>query len=214
MKKQTKMLMFTGKYKGGGNVRDYYPMRRYPAYEEPEDEMYDEFESRRRRRDKRGRFMSEMDEEYEDDDRRPRQIGFRYEDEMGRYRARADYPRMNEGEHRSGRMEPGHAEGKRRKGMDRRMAEEWTESMRNADGSTGPHWSMDQTKQVMEKRQVECDPIEFYVTMNMLYSDYSKVVKAHGITSVDFYADMAKAFLEDEDAVEDKLMMYYRYIVE
>ena len=66
MKKQTKMLMFAGKYKGGGNVRENY--RRYPMYE-PEDEMYDEFESRRRRRDKRGRFMSEMDKEYEDDDR-------------------------------------------------------------------------------------------------------------------------------------------------
>lgn len=194
-------------------MRDHYPMRRYPMYEEPEDEMYDEFESRRRRRDRRGRFMSEMDEDFEDYDR-PRQIGFRYEDDMGRYRARADYPRMNEGEHRTGKMEMGRGESKRHKGMSRRVAEQWTESMKNADGSTGPHWSMDQTKQVMQKRDIDCEPVEFWVTMNMLYSDYSKVVKAHGITSVDFYADMAKAFLEDKDAVEDKLMAYYEYCVE
>lgn len=212
MRGPTKMLMLTGKYKGGGDVRDNY--RRYPMYE-PEDEMYGEFESRRRRRDRRGRFTSEMDmdEDFEDYDR-PRQIGFRYEDEMGRYRARADYPRMNEGEHRTGKMEMGRAESKRHKGMSRRVAEQWTESMKNADGSTGPHWSMDQTKQVMQKRDIDCEPVEFWVTMNMLYSDYSKVVKAHGITSVDFYADMAKAFLEDEDAVEDKLMAYYEYCVE
>lgn len=213
MRAATKMLMLTGKYKGGGDVREHYPMRRYPMYEEPEEEMYDEFESRRRRRDRRGRFVSEMDDEYEDYDR-PRQIGFRYEDDMGRYRARADYQRMNEGEHRYGKMEMGRAESKRHKGMNRRMAEQWTESMRNADGSTGPHWSMDQTKQVMEKRDIDCDPVEFWVTMNMLYSDYSKVVKAHGITSVDFYADLAKAFLDDEDAVENKLVAYYEYIVE
>lgn len=210
MRGPTKMLMLTGKYKGGGDVRDNY--RRYPMYE-PEDEMYDELESRRRRRDRRGRFMSEMDDDFEDYDR-PRQIGFRYEDDMGRYRARADYPRMNEGEHRTSKMEMGRAESKRHKGMSRRVAEQWTESMKNADGSTGPHWSMDQTKQVMQKRDIDCEPVEFWVTMNMLYSDYSKVVKAHGITSVDFYADMAKAFLEDEDAVEDKLMAYYEYCVE
>lgn len=42
-------------------------------------------------------------------------------------------------------------------------------------------------------------------------------MRVHSIENryiLDFYADMAKAFLDDKDAPEDKLVRYYVYIAE
>ncbi len=97
--------------------------------------------------------------------------------------------------------------------MDRETAKEWTEKMKNADGTKGPHWDFDQCKQAMTQRGVDCDPMEFFVTMNMMYSDYCNVAKMLNINTVDFYVYMAKAFLDDDDAVENKLMEYYESVV-
>ena len=48
----------------------------------------------------------------------------------------------------------------------------------------------------------------------MIYSDYVKVAKKFGVgDKIDFYVDMAKAFLDDKDAGPDKLAKYYKYIV-
>ena len=42
-----------------------------------------------------------------------------------------------------------------------------------------------------------------------------KLKGLHGIpaSKIEFYADMAKAFLDDKDAQPDKLARYYEYIV-
>lgn len=221
----------------GGEMRQHYPMPympHVPPYGEDEPEMrggYEEMESRNRRRYKNGRFAprSEIGFEmrYEEpemrggnlgdvrtppDVRQPNQIGFRYEEDPTRYRTDGSYMRMNEGESRTGKMERGGASSKKQK-LDKETAEKWTAQMQNADGSMGPHWTMEQTKQVMQSKHIDVEPVEFYVVMNMLFSDFSQITKTHGVNSVDFYADMAKAFLEDKDAVEDKLMSYYEYIV-
>ncbi len=93
-------------------------------------------------------------------------------------------------------------------------AEDWVESLKGTGGINGEHWSYDQTEKVMMQRGIECDPMEFYVVMNMLYSDYLNVFKKYNMGgNVNFYADLAKAWLEDPDATENKLAMYYRYIV-
>ncbi len=97
--------------------------------------------------------------------------------------------------------------------MDKKQAENWTKHMKNEDGSTGARWTFDEVQKVMQQYGVDCDPVEFYATMNMLYSDYGKVFKKHNAATVQFYVDMAKAFLDDEDAVKDKLAQYYRYVV-
>ena len=94
------------------------------------------------------------------------------------------------------------------------MAEKWMHSLKNSDGSHGPHWSMEQAKQVMASKGVPGDPVQFFVALNAMYADYSKVFKRHGVgDKLDLYVDMAKAFLEDEDAQPEKLARYYRYIV-
>lgn len=128
-------------------------------------------------------------------------------------RSDASVPSYREGDHMTGgKHEKGGA--KSSMGMDEHTAREWTSKMENEDGTKGPHWNMEQIKKVMEQRNMTGDPVEFWVAMNMMYSDYCKVAKKLGVNSVDFYAEMAKAFLEDKDTgVPDKLAAYYENIV-
>lgn len=56
------------------------------------------------------------------------------------------------------------------------------------------------------------DPVEFYAAMNMCYSDYCEVARAFGVNSVGFYAELANAFLDDKDANDGKIALYYEYI--
>ena len=113
----------------------------------------------------------------------------------------------------NGRM-MGHAQMMRGVGkMDRQTAEDWTRRMKNEDGTTGAHWTMEQAEQVMRQHGIQCEPAEFYAALNMLYSDFCEVFKKHGVNKIDFYADMAKAWLDDKDAVSDKLSEYYEYVV-
>ena len=129
------------------------------------------------------------------------------------YRQDAGYMPRSEMEHRTSHMESGGASSRPDK-LTREMAEDWMEGLQNEDGTKGPHWTMEQTRQVMSQRKIDCDPVEFWAAMNMIYSDYSKVLQKHGAGErVDIYADMAKAFLDDKDAAPGKMAMYYECIV-
>ena len=97
--------------------------------------------------------------------------------------------------------------------FDMETAREWVESMKGEDGKSGEHWTMEQLKPIMQQRGIDAKPEEFWAIMNALYSDYCKVAKKHNVSTVDFYADMAKAWLDDKDAVEDKVAAYYEYVV-
>lgn len=97
--------------------------------------------------------------------------------------------------------------------FDRKKAHEWVSKIKNADGSTGEHWTFEQTSQVMKQRGIDCDPAEFYATMNMLWSDYGTVAKKFGVDNVEYWSELAKAFLKDKDAEDDKLALYYECIV-
>lgn len=97
--------------------------------------------------------------------------------------------------------------------MDKQMAQEWLDSMENEDGSIGAHWSLEQTKQVASQKDIDCDPIEFWVAMNMIYSDYYLVAKKFNMNTPDFYVEMAKAFLDDKDVQDNKLENYFSYVV-
>lgn len=93
-------------------------------------------------------------------------------------------------------------------------AKEWTARMENTDGTTGQHWPMEQTTAVMVSKGYHYDPAVWYAAMNMIYSDYFKTAKKHGVNTVEFYADMAEAFLDDKDAggPEEKISAYYHCI--
>lgn len=95
-------------------------------------------------------------------------------------------------------------------------AQEWVRSMRAADGSRGGRWkSMADVKPLAERMGItgEKEMVEFFAVINAMYSDYCKVAKKHGVDKPEFYADLAKAWIHDEDAEENKAMLYYDCIV-
>lgn len=96
----------------------------------------------------------------------------------------------------------------------RAIADEWVMGMENEDGTTGPHWTLEQAKQAMAQKEIDGSPVEFWVALNATYSDLCKVFKKYGINNLDAYVDFAKAFwLYDKDAQPDKLARYYEYVV-
>lgn len=95
----------------------------------------------------------------------------------------------------------------------RQTADEWMSGIKNADGTTGQHWTYDQSKQIMDQRKINRDPAQFYAALNAVYSDFSGVAKKHNVSTIEFFADLAKAWLDDKDAVPDKLAAYYEYVV-
>lgn len=94
------------------------------------------------------------------------------------------------------------------------QAKKWTGSMQNADGTKGCHWTLEQTQEVAKQRNINCDPNDFWAVMNMMYSDYCQVAKRQSVDTPGFYADMAKAFLEDTDAVDGKAYLYWDCIAD
>lgn len=174
-----------------------------------------------RKRDSRGRFTSRYDgfpgkvePVYRDTPKN--RIGFSAPTEVDpkRYGTRADMHHMDESAYRTSEKHMGYADSSMEEPMSKEAAMEWTKSMKNADGTSGPHWTMEQTEQIREQQKIQCDKAEFFATINMMYSDYCKVAKKFNVSTMEFYAAMAKAFLDDKDAEPGKLMRYYDYIVE
>lgn len=97
----------------------------------------------------------------------------------------------------------------------------WKQMMENEDGTRGPHYDMQQIMSVAEKVGVRFDDFdekEFCIAVNMMYSDYCKVAKKFVAPDKEltFFAELAKAFLEDEDGPEasEKLALYFHCIVD
>ena len=97
--------------------------------------------------------------------------------------------------------------------FNRQMAEEWVSRMHNAAGTRGPHFSMEKAKEVMKQYNVDCDPMEFWVALNFLYSRYDQALKKNNASTLELYACLAKAWIGDRDAVPNKLAAYYTYVV-
>jgi hypothetical protein len=102
--------------------------------------------------------------------------------------------------------------------MSHKDIEKWKKHLKNQDGTMGEHFKKDQVHQVA--RQIGVNPEEygehiFPLVMNMMYSDYCAVAKKFGLDRPDFYAELAKAFLNDKDfsgEPEEKVWLYYQCI--
>ena len=46
------------------------------------------------------------------------------------------------------------------------IAKMWTKNMENSDGTKGPHWSLDQAKQMMAQRKLSLNTAEFWAALN------------------------------------------------
>lgn len=95
-----------------------------------------------------------------------------------------------------------------------KTARKWVERMENEDGTTGAHWTKEQTEAVRKASGREYPACIWWAAMNMCYSDYYGVAVKHGVNKPEFYADLADAFLDDKDAdgAEEKISAYYHCI--
>ena len=93
--------------------------------------------------------------------------------------------------------------------FDKKSLEMATSELENADDSQGAKWNLVQTNMLMRdnglKANEKFNEYDFNYTMNMLYSDFSKLL---GNDVMNYYK-MAKCFLEDEDAPSGKAYRYY-----
>ena len=107
------------------------------------------------------------------------------------------------------------AEALRREGFTEDDAKAWTARMENEDGTTGPHWTMEQTDAVANITGVSVKPCTWWAAMNMMYSDYYGVAAKYGLDRPEFYADLAKAFIMDKDVggPEEKMAGYCHGVV-
>ena len=97
-------------------------------------------------------------------------------------------------------------------------AEKWVAAMRNTDGSTGAHWDMEQTSALAEGAGVDGEIVSpwcWWAAVNMVYSDYYAVAAQFGVAAPEFFAELAKAFLFDEDGpgAGAKMGAYYCGVV-
>lgn len=99
--------------------------------------------------------------------------------------------------------------------LTREQAEEWVASMKSADGSHGGRWKWNEIRQYAQNFGIsgEQKVVDFYAIINAMASDYGKVAKKFGVDKADFYAELAKAFMDDADANPGKVMTYYECIV-
>lgn len=108
--------------------------------------------------------------------------------------------------------------------LTREDAEAWAAGLINNDGPTsdtrthGPHWDITTTTAVASEEGVYFTHITdwmWWITLNMMYSDYCNTAKTFGTTSPSFFASLAKEFLFDPDGPgpEKKLGAYYHGIV-
>ena len=75
--------------------------------------------------------------------------------------------------------------------------------------SEGELWDIATIETVMKNYNVNEDVYEFYVVMNSLANDYGNVIS---IDNVELYVNLAKAFINDKDAKEHKVWIYFMNI--
>jgi len=89
--------------------------------------------------------------------------------------------------------------------FDEDMAHEIVEEMR----PLGEYWDMKTTSSVKNQYGLNIDDYVFYVVMNSLANDYQNAIS---LDEVETYVKMAVAFIDDEDAVKNKVWKYFTTI--
>lgn len=162
------------------------------------------------------RMMNRMDGMYDDGMRRSGEMG-RYNDNRGRYVNMPEvYSRKGYDPSRS--MNYKHSEMEDYEISDQEI-QMWLKEMENEDGTRGAHWTKEQTTPLAKSHGVmlneDVDDTIWNLVMNIMYSDNCKTAKKYGVDKPDYYADLAKDWLEDEDGLQgrEKVSAYYENIV-
>lgn len=103
--------------------------------------------------------------------------------------------------------------------LTRGMADEWVEGMESDSDShpKGGAFTWDQAREWAQKVGVPTGGqrmIDYYAAINAVCSDFGHVLDQYKMGTPEVYAKMAKAWIDDPDAVKNKAAMYYRYIVQ
>lgn len=90
--------------------------------------------------------------------------------------------------------------------------------MENEDGTRGQHWSLEETTALANQYGIRLDEkinkYDWYVALNMVYSDYYRViVNITGTNNTKFFVELAKAWICDKDIDEGKMWFYYIYVM-
>lgn len=83
-----------------------------------------------------------------------------------------------------------------------------TEHMVNEDGTTGAHWTVEQTNQLAKQYSIDFNKFneyDFNFVMNMIYSDYYGAIP----NEMGSYVKIAMKFLNDKDSNDCKAFNYY-----
>lgn len=93
------------------------------------------------------------------------------------------------------------------------MATMLVSHMENTDGTNGAHWTLDATTTIRDKLGLKhiCK-YEFWAVMNSLYSDYGNTLAKVNATP-EVYGELARDWIEYDDAVKAKAAAYYEYVV-
>ena len=102
--------------------------------------------------------------------------------------------------------------------MDQHTAEMWVAEMEGTDPAhpMGAKWTPDQVKPFAQKYGFPTEGEkfwEFYAIMNAMYSDAFDTAKEFNVVRPEFFASLAKGWLNDKDAVPNKAQVYYECIV-
>ena len=86
------------------------------------------------------------------------------------------------------------------------MAEEIVKKMK----PYGEKWSIEETAQMQRSYDMNMRDIDFYVVINSAYNDYNDLFR----DDTDKYIRFTYDFINDEDAKQDKVYLYYTTIPE
>lgn len=134
-----------------------------------------------------------------------RQYGRRYDPE--RQSTQMRYSKQEQSHH-----QVGYTEGDEEH-LTAEEAEEWVRGMESEDGKKGGRWELQDIMKYASNYGVKPEEVvEFYAVLNALATDYGKVAKRFGVDRMEFWAELAKAFMHDKDAQPGKVKLYYECI--
>ena len=90
--------------------------------------------------------------------------------------------------------------------FDEEMAKEIVENMK----PLSEVWDLNTTNSVKAEYGINANDYDFYIVMNSMINDYNEVIDKDDIET---YVKMSNAFINDEDAVKNKVWKYYTAIV-
>ena len=71
------------------------------------------------------------------------------------------------------------------------------------------YFSPSEAREIQQKYAIDdIRPTDFFITLNMAYNDYKSVFG----DNLEMYVKFAEAFIQDEDAKEDKVFLYFMTI--